>query len=101
MSTVLAPLLVAPMKRTGPPALERFLAGTYTLGWLVAGEPTCRWMTWGNSKDKDNAMKVVAETLAKQGPREVLIWDEPLPKDIPAETVDLIRRSQPDNATVS
>ena len=95
----LAPLLIAPEQRRVPPNIpERFksLFDGYTLGWLQEcqnGE--FYWLTWGLSKDKENTLKCRDEVLQKQGPREVLIWDQPLPKALTADQVAEIRAGQP------
>lgn len=89
--TLPLPLLVAPLQ-------TKFGVIGYSFGWVLTfGDGSHFWTTWGNSKDAENAARVVWETLEKQGQREVLWWHEPLPRNarLTAEQLAEIRAAQP------
>lgn len=89
------PLLIAPLQRQPLPGrFAALFANDYTLGWLIEGENGAHWMTWGSAADRDSALRCRDEVLARSCPREVLIWHQPLPKDLTPDQVAIIRAAQ-------
>lgn len=76
-----------------PPKLAA-LFDDYTLGWLIEGDESAHWVTWGSSSSLEAALQVRDKILAENGPREVLIWHEPLPRDLTVDQVAQIRSAQ-------
>lgn len=88
------PLLIAPLQRRPLPAkVAAMFASDYTLGWLCKTETGYGWVTWG-LLPKERALQAAQETLREHGPRELLIWDLPLTKELTDDQVVVIRAAQ-------
>lgn len=80
------PLLVA--RRKG----DVFLPTDYKLGWLLKDGKEGYWSVWGSSKDKETALRCARDVLEKQGERDVLIADDPMPVNLTIKQISELRK---------
>jgi len=62
-----------------PPQLAGILAGSYSCGWFIHDSKEAAIFQWGNCKNKEDARKLMADVLQKQGERTVLFYDKEIP----------------------
>lgn len=86
------------------PQIDFMYKGSYNVGWFIENKDGSGiWTVWGNSKNRAAAVECAKDILRKKGDREILIWDEPLPKvpyKIPAELMNYIRENQKDKIKI-
>lgn len=63
-----------------PPAIAKMYEGSYDCGWLSDNLDEPFIIQWGNSKDQNNAKKLMDDVLDKQGERPVLFYNKEIPK---------------------
>ena len=76
------PLLIS--RRKG----DIILPTDYKLGWLYKDDKEGYWQVWGSSKDKETALKCAKDVIEKQGKRDILISDEPIPINLTIEQIN-------------
>lgn len=76
------PLLIS--RRKG----DKILPTDYKLGWLFKDDKEGYWSVWGSSKDKETALKCAKDVIEKQGERDILISDEPIPINLTTEQIN-------------
>ena len=80
------PLLIS--RRKG----DIILPTDYKLGWLYKDDKEGYWQVWGSSKDKETALKCAKNVIEKQGERDILISDEPIPINLTTEQINKFRK---------
>jgi hypothetical protein len=80
------PLLIS--RRKG----DIILPTDYKLGWLYKDDKEGYWQVWGSSKDKETALKCAKDVIEKQGERDILISDEPIPINLTTEQINKFRK---------
>lgn len=80
------PLLIS--RRKG----DTILPTDYKLGWLYKDDKEGYWQVWGSSKDKETALKCAKNVIEKQGERDILISDEPIPINLTTEQINKFRK---------